>query len=298
MHFAAPPLTALQKSSALLLLGIVSTALIFGFYVAFSPTKIQYSVENDTLAVTASLGFWDMGRTTQLSAITNVRPIKITTAARKMGTARSNFCQGTWRINDIDPAWVATTCVPAGVAIDVGSETWVLSPGDPSGFMGALQGGAGEFGAPPGKPMPGETGILMVLVVPIAFAAWLVARLSRPLSYRIEGGKLIIPAHFADVKLALAGATFKKEALGWGWRTAGTGMPGLLLGRFRFQGKKVQMAARDRENGVTVENGARTVYVTPADGAAFTRALVAAGATERASGITRSTKGSPVPRAE
>lgn len=270
-----------QKASAMLLLGIVSVALIFGFYIAFSPTTVGYAVANGELRVTASLGFWDSGRTTPVSAVSNVREIEIESARRTAGTAKGNFCQGRWRINDIDPAWVATTCVKSVVALDVGGETWVLSPANRSGFVAALNGGNGDFVATTGQPMPGQSGLLIVVAVPIAFTFWLVTRLARPLSYRIEAGKLVVPAHFKDVRVPLAGATFKKEALGFGWRTAGTGMPGLLLGRFRFQGKKVQMAARDRENGVTVENAGRTVYVTPVDVVGFTRALASAGAKER-----------------
>lgn len=268
-----------------MLLSIVSIALVLGLYVAFSPTAVSYDVAEGNLRVTAKLGFWDSGRTTPVSEITNVREIEIESARRTAGTARGNFCQGRWRINEIDPAWVATTCVKSAVAMDVRGETWVLSPADRAGFVAAINGDSdrtAEFAATAGQPMPGQTGLLILLVVPIAFTFWLVTRLARPLSYRLEAGKLVIPAHFRDVKLPLAGATFKKEALGFGWRTAGTGMPGLLLGRFRFQGKKVQMAARDRQNGITVENAGRTVYVTPADVGGFIRALVEAGAKERA----------------
>lgn len=281
MYFPAPPLSGFQKGSAFLLLSVVSIALVFGFYVAFSPTTIAYDVAGGNLRVTAALGFWDSGRSTPVSDVSNVREIEIETARRTAGTARGNFCHGRWRINEIDPAWVATSCVKSAVALDVGGETWVLSPADRSGFIAALNGGNGHFESVEGAPMPGQTGILMVLVVPIAFTAWLVMRLARPLGYNVVGGKLVIPAHFKDVAVPLAGARFKQEALGFGWRTAGTGMPGLLLGRFRFQGKKVQMAARDREHGITVENAGRNVYVTPADMAAFTRALTEAGAKPR-----------------
>lgn len=270
-------MTRAQRIFALSILAFVVLALMGGLGVAVLPSPVSYTLTPTELRVDAMLGPFNLGDSVPRADLGAATPIHIETASRARGTATSVLCQGSWKINE-EWVWLATTCGREALRIDVGEAPWVIAPADPEGFLAALNGGEGTF--PAAKPGPNHlrTGAMIPFAVVLAFTVWLVARLSRPMEYRIEGAHLVVPAHFKDVRIPLLGATFKTEDLDWVWRSAGSGMPGLLLGSFRVGSRKIHIAARARRGGISVEKGKQAVYVTPADAQAFCAALVENGA--------------------
>ncbi len=105
--------------------------------------------------------------------------------------------------------------------------------------------------------------------------AWVATLARRPLRYRVEGDVLVVPAHFAAVRVPLRGARVSTGPLS-GWKLSGTAVPPFCLGLFVDAEGRYHAAATAYE-GVWVR-GERRVYVTPADVPGFLAAVAAAGA--------------------
>lgn len=280
MDFEAPPMAGWKRALAWIPVALGALGALIGGGVLFAPTHVAYTLGPDTFTAQASLGPLDLGRQALRSEVRGGRRQALHHGLRTAGTARGDFCQGKWWFDETGPAWVAGTCVPDTVVVDVGDEHWVLTPADPAAFLAALDGGAGEFAAAP-NPDSQTTGAILLLgllLLPLVVIFPLIGRrLSQPLVYRIVGATLSVPGNLWTTHLKLDGATFTHAPLGRAWRLAGTALPGLLLGAFRAGGKHVHVAARDLKTGVRID-GTRSVYVTPADVDAFCAALVRGGA--------------------
>jgi hypothetical protein len=116
---------------------------------------------------------------------------------------------------------------------------------------------------------------VVTLMVLGGLIAWVVRLASRPLVYRIEGDLLVVPAHFRPVRVPLRGARVWQGRIG-GVRVAGTAMPPFCLGLFADRDGTYHASAT-ASDGVWVQ-GARRVFVTPADVPGFSSALARAGA--------------------
>lgn len=278
MRFEAPPLAAWKRVFAWLPLLIAAPAFALGGYVAAAPAHVSYTIFADDLVVDAGLGAWDMGRTASKAEISNPRVSALTGGHRRNGTGRGDLCEGDWIFEGVGAVWLAGTCGADAVLLDVGGETWALTPAEPAAFLAALGSGTGTF--EPAAGAPNQIGWLVpaVLLPAVGILLWLGFRIAQPLAYRVNGGALEVPGNLKTVSLPLAGATFQQVALGRVWRVAGTALPGLLLGRFRADGRWIHMASRDATTGVRVTSGDGDVYVTPADLPGFCAALAAAGA--------------------
>lgn len=282
MRFPAKPSRVRLWAPVLLLLPIFG--MFIAMYAVFSPHHVLYRMDESTVVVEADAGRWHQGTAFDRADIREAREVRLTGGRRTNGTAIAGYCQGSWRYDTLGAVWQATTCGADAVAIEVSGrdpQTVVLTPADRAGFLAAL--------ATPGSvsdwdPAPAEESLGFLWVLPVVMLAGVgtlvlvVMKIARPLVYEIDGSELVVPAHFSPVRVPLAGATVKAEALGWAWRVAGSALPGFYLGLFARKEGRFHAAATDRKDGLFVEGGGKRVYVSPADPAAFVAALEAVGA--------------------
>lgn len=116
-------------------------------------------------------------------------------------------------------------------------------------------------------------GVLLLLVLVFELAP-------RRLSYCLEEDALVVTRLTGRTALPYAGITARRSAGRLGVRLFGTGMPGYLTGLFSFgpdAAPRVQAAASRGTDGVLIEHGDTTFFLTPADPGAFLRALAARG---------------------
>lgn len=273
MEFAAKP-SGSRWFLLVLLLGPL--AAFVALYVIAAPTTIEYEVTPRALEVRAKLGFLDQGRTFDRADLRGAAQVTLPGRGSLVdGTGLPGFCVGKWRYRDHGAAWQATTCGLDAVRLDGADGPVILTPLDREAFLATLGSteGAGTFAAQP-APDEAEPYLLLILAVValvIPSAVWFTWRVAQPMVYRIEGGELVVPAHFRAVHVPLAGATVSPGDLRRALRLVGTAMPGFYLGHFRKGGKGLHAAATARD-GLFVDGG-RRVFVTPADPAGFVRAL-------------------------
>lgn len=280
MTFSAPPFTSTQRTLFFALFAFIAVMSSLGMFVVALPAGASYAVHDGELVVEAWIGPADMGRRVALADVQGAERLEVSGASRRAGTARGDFCHGKWHVEGLGNAWVAGTCGRDAVVVRTSSELWVLTPADPEAFLAGLEAGAGSFPAAPATRSAWLDWLWVAILLPVGLVALLAWRLSRQMQYEIAGGTLIVPAHFSPVRVGLSGARFRRGSLSWKtWRTAGTGMPGLLLGNFRSEGRKLHVAARGRDDGVFVVNQ-QEVFVTPEDTDRFCAALAEAGAVE------------------
>lgn len=284
--FVARPAPAWGRAVVLLLMVVlVIPAGLLPGWLFFAPAQLAYRVDGESIVAEATVGGVSMGGGEYArAALTGATRTRLDPGAVRVGgTAMSGFCAGRWRLADGRPAQLATDCAADVVQLELGNDLLIVSPRDADGLLSALA----TPGASWSEALPvtrgdrtGERwaflGVALLAVSTVGFVAWMA---SRSLVYRIEGGELVVPAHFAAVRVRLAGATARKTPLTGAFRLAGTAIPGsLYLGRFRGCGRWLHCASSTVTDGWLVE-GERVVYVSPADDAAFADALRAAGAT-------------------
>jgi hypothetical protein len=279
--------TAAQASRWILWLlsgvGLVAAAL--GASLVFATPTLTYALTAEQLVVDARLGVIDHSFSVDRARIRDVQPARVHGGERRGGTSVPGLCAGRWSYEDIGAVRQATTCGSRTVLITTDDGLFLISPAEREAFVEALlapNAASGPADAPPRSfahaPAAGSgwSGPLRVVVLlPVLLLLGIAPRLLRPLVYRVKDGTLVVPAHFRSVRLPLAGARVRTGQLG-GWRLAGSAAPGLYLGSFRDRAGGYHAAASLRE-GVWVE-GARRVFVSPADTEAFVAACVAAGA--------------------
>lgn len=103
----------------------------------------------------------------------------------------------------------------------------------------------------------------------------------RRLAYTLTSEGLVIRRLLGRTVLPYAGMRARRSAGRLGVRTFGTALPGHFTGHFTFgpdPASRVRAAASRGEGGVVVEVGGAAHFLTPADPAAFLRALEARGA--------------------
>lgn len=284
--FVARPASAWGRTAVILLMVflVIPAGLLPG-WLFFAPARLAYRVDGGSIVAEATVGGVSMGggeyaRDTLTGA---TRTLLDPDAVRVGGTAMSGFCAGRWRLADGRAAQLATDCAADVVQLELGSDLLIVTPRDAAGLLAALAtpGATWSEEAPVTRgDSTGERvaflGVALLALSTVGFVAWMA---SRSLVYRLEGGVLVVPAHFAAVRVPLAGATARKTPLTGAFRLAGTAIPGsLYLGRFRGCGRWLHCASSSVTEGWLIE-GERVVYVSPADDAAFAEALRAAGAT-------------------
>lgn len=282
MRFSAKASRAHLWAPVILLLPILG--MFVAMYAVFAPHHVAYGVDESVVVVEADAGRWHQGTVFDRADIRDAHQVRLSSGRRTNGTAIPGYCQGHWSYPDLGAVWQATTCGADAIAIDVGGanpRTVVVSPADPAGFLAALAtpGSVSEWEPAAGPEGPQFLWVLpVVMLAGVATLVLVVMRIVRPLVYEVDGGELVVPAHFSPVRVPLAGATVKAGALGWAWRVAGSALPGFYLGLFARKEGRFHAAATDRKAGLFVEGGGKRVYVSPADAAAFVAALEAAGA--------------------
>ncbi len=280
MTFSAPRFSPTQRTMFVAFFVFIAIVTSLGMAVVALPARVAYEVGDGELRVDAWVGPVPMGRSAPLADVEGAERTTLSQVSRRAGTARGDFCHGKWHVEALGNVWMAGTCGPDAVVVRVAGEPWVLTPADPAAFVAGLQSGSGSFPAAQGQRSAWLDFLWVFVLVPLGIVLGLAWKLSQDMEYKLEGNVLVVPAHFSPVRLSLAGARFRRGSLGWKtWRTAGTGMPGLLLGNFRTEGRKLHVAARGRENGVFVVNQ-QEVFVTPESVDDFCAALVNAGARE------------------
>lgn len=262
-----------------LVLGTGFTALLF----APAP-ELGYRVTEDALYVDAELGVMDLGKHFPLEAIETVRRVQVGDAWRFAGTGAPGLCEGGWHAEQTGDAWFATTCGADAVLLDGEHITRpiVLTPADPQAFMAAVQSGipGGFAAADPGPPPPWWA---LVRFGPLAVALGLgVLLVGSPavLRFEVGDGRLTVRTLWGRREVPLAGATFVAAPEGRAaLRVFGVGMPGHQVGRYRKDGRFVQVYLTRREHSVRVVplEGVQLV-LSPEDVAGFTAALVEHGA--------------------
>ncbi len=259
-------------------------AFVAPLWLFFTPAHLSYRVEAERVVVDATLGGVSMGGGEYPRAeLTGARRATVEKGAwRVAGTAMGGFCAGRWRLADGRYAQLATTCENPVVELEFAHALVVIAPTDADGMLAALATPGQTWTEERALPRAGQGGerVLTVALAGVVLATMgVLARVAwRPMRYRIDGGTLVVPAHFAPVRVTLAGATARRTRLARAIRLGGTAMPGALyLGFFRGCGRWVHCAATTLEEGWLVV-GDRAVYVSPADDAAFAAALRDAGA--------------------
>jgi hypothetical protein len=246
--------------------------------------ELGYRVTADALHVDAQLGVIDLGRTFPLAAIDEARVVEVGDAWRFNGTGAPSLCEGGWHSEATGDAWFATTCGAEAVMLSGEHITrpLVLTPDDAPAFISAVQSGTPGVFAPadPGPPPPWWA---LVRYGPLVLAVGLAALfVGSPLLLRFEvgGGELAVRTMWGRRRVPLSGATFVAKDEGRAaMRLFGVGMPGHQMGRYRKNGRFVQVYLTRRENSVRIAptEGVHVV-VSPEDVAGFTAALEADGA--------------------
>ncbi len=277
MDFPAHPTSPGRRK---LLLGLVAFLTLLGVgggsigaLVMVAPATVRYHLRPDVLEVEASLGPFDLGRVVPRGGVRDARAVALGSGHRIAGTGRGDLCQGRWRFAELGEVWIATGCTRDAVLLDTEGGRVVIAPEDRDAFLRDLAGGAtGTYEAPRG-PSVGSGAIGLVALLPVLIAVPLLLLFvrvwTRSMTYRIDGGTLVVPAHLGPVRVALRGARIRRVRPSRFWRVAGSGLPGFYLGLFRLDGVNVHAAATRHEEGLVVEGGKRPVFVTPADAEAF-----------------------------
>lgn len=250
----------------------------FGAYVLVAPTTLGYHVDAQRIVVDADLGMIDQGRTIDRASVQSAEPVRLHGGRRTNGTGMDGYCQGSWTFDDIGPTWIATDCRAEAVLLRTTDGAVVISPPDRDGFLAAVNGGGTIDAVVPAQPRPawmfafaGLIALLPLLLLP------LLGRIFRPLRYRVESGELVVPRHFGELHVRLAGVRVRAGDLLGAVRLAGSGMPGFHLGAYRNREGGFHAAGTNRSVGLFVD-GTRRVYVTPDDRLGFVEALQEQGA--------------------
>lgn len=262
-----------------LVLGTGFTALLF----APAP-ELGYRLTGDTLHVDAQLGVMDLGKSFPLAAVENARRVQVGDAWRFNGTGAPGLCEGAWHSEATGDAWFATTCGPDAVMLWGESITRpiVLTPADPPGFIAAVESGtAGAYAAAdPGPPPPWWALVRFGPLVLAVGLGILFVGSPRALRFEVGSGTLTVRTLWGRREVPLSGATFVAAPEGKAsLRLFGVGMPGHQIGRYRKDGRFVQVYLTRREKTVRIAplDGVHVV-LSPEDVAGFTAALGSEGA--------------------
>jgi hypothetical protein len=251
--------------------------------IVWLPRAIRYEVSAGSLRVLLRAGWWRTGCEVPRAAITAVRPVELGPGRRTMGSAIPGYCVGAFTVDGLGPVWLATSCGRSAVVVEAAGQPRpiVVAPADRDGFLEALSAGrAAAFAPPAGAPMAGWTAVrllslLPLLLVPVLVATFFVA--PGRLRYEVGSGELVVRTLLATRRFPLAGARVRRCTPGRILKVAGNGLPGYYTGWYRADGGSVRVYATRLVDGVLLE-GARRVFVTPAEVEAFVEELKRNGA--------------------
>ena len=247
---------------------------------------VDYRVGDGALVVDVQLGLLDMGRTTPVDSIRDVRTVDPSGSYRTSGTGMHDLCHGQWTLPDDTRVWMATTCTSPALLLDVDGEErpWVVSPDDPAAMAKALKDGTdGHFPARAGASEPAfwtairfVTPLVFVVLVPV------LARMGRGLNAAIDGDQLVLKTGWRTLTFQLAGARMSRDLSRHGmWRIKALRLGPVQLGRFRGAAGPVQMLVTDPAHAIEIiPTEGIPVVVSPEDPDAFVAACAAAGAVE------------------
>ena len=263
--------------------------------------ELGYRVTSEALEVDARLGVLDLGQRFPLAVIETMTVVDVGDARRFRGTSAPGLCEGGWSSKATGEAWFATTCVDRGVMLSGPHLTRpiVLSPVDEARFTAAVRSGTpGDFAAvDPGPPAP-WWGLLRF--GPLLLAAGLgVLLIGSPLRLRFDvgDGVLSVRTLWGRRVVSLRGAAVVAAPEGRATiRLFGVGMPGHQMGRYRKDGRTVQVYLTRRDHSVRIApaDGVQ-VLLSPEDVAGFVAALVSEGARLASPGGVGQDGGEPTP---
>lgn len=136
--------------------------------------------------------------------------------------------------------------------------------------------------APPSSDIPQVRGLMILMLVGLAFLFWFAPR---RLNYLLSDDALIIQVLTGQTRLSYHNLTAWRTTGGLGLRLLGTGLFGYYTGKFTFHDdlpKTVLAASSNTTGGVLVQSENRTYFLTPADPDAFLRELAMRGAKVKA----------------
>lgn len=249
---------------------------------AFAPATITIDVAGGGLHVRAGMGLLASERDLPLERIRGVRAIRLGRGGRKMGTAMTGHCSGTWVYQDLGEVWQATDCRRDAVLVEEDGQRLVLSAADTDGLRKSLI-TRQDWHSEESAGMPRWIRALLALA---GFAALggggllvaLTMRGPESMVYTVSAEGLTVRTLLGRRTVRLHGATVKRTPTGPSLRLAGTALPGYFTGWFLMDGRRVRVWATARENGVLVE-GEERWYLTPEDVDGFLAATREAGAT-------------------
>jgi len=247
------------------------------------PRDIRYEISGESLRVMLRAGVWRVGREVRVASIAEARPIALRGGRRQFGTAMPGYCVGTFSYPDLGSAWQATSCGRAAILIRVAGEErpLLVNPADRDAFLGTLSTGrSGTFAPAPWAPLPGWIWVKLallapLLLVPLVPAYFFVA--PRRLRYEIVQGELAVRLLLVTRRFPLAGSRVRAARPTKVRKVAGSAVPGYYAGVFRLDGESARVYASQVKEGVLVE-GAKRVFVTPAEPEAFIAAVTRHGA--------------------
>lgn len=249
-----------------------------------APRRLAYTLSADALLVEAALGPVDMGRSVPRASIQAARQVTLSGARRVAGTAMPGFCHGRWRFDDIGTVWLAGTCGPEAVLVEVQGEDRpvVINPADPAALLAALQdGGTGRFDPLPTQAPDAEWLLVsLLLLLPVGGTGALVVLSPRRLRFDVGEGALLVRTLWGTRRVPLSGATVRPDpAARPTLRMFGIGMPGHQVGRYRIGGRTAQLYLSNVKHAVWVEPAqGLPVLVSPEDVDGFLAAAKAQGA--------------------
>jgi hypothetical protein len=265
------------------MLAIVAVASVAVPGLVWLPRAIRYEVSADALRVMLRAGWWRTGCEVPLSSISAVRPVELGHGRRTMGSAMPGYCVGAFTFDGLGPVWLATSCDRSAVLVEAAGQPRpvVIAPADRDAFLAALSSRrAATFAPSPGARLPGWTvirllSLLPLLLVPLLIATFFVA--PGRLRYEVGQGELLVRTLIGTKRFPLAGATARRHTPRRIFKVAGNGLPGYYTGWYQLDGGSARVYATRLSDGVLIE-GARRVFVTPADVDAFIAELARNGA--------------------
>lgn len=243
--------------------------------------QVRYTVRDGALTVDPGDPFGGP-RTALLSAVREAAVTDLGRGRRVAGTSLPGCCAGTWDLDGIGKAWIATSCARRGVLLRIEGEElpWVVSPPDPEGFVATLERrGALDVALPPADKEPIRVLAFVLLPLALAGGPLLVALVllgpSR-LRYRVGPGWIEVATLFGRKRYLAHGLRARRMRPQRCRRVAGTAMPGYYTGWFKVDGERARVAATRLDEVVLIEGDTRLV-LSPADPEGFLAALGKAG---------------------
>ncbi len=264
---------------------VVLVAVLLGVLPLWLPTDISYRTAPEGVTVTVDRGLWRRERVLPRERMAAVSAVTLPHGQREVGTRLPGTCVGRFSYPGIGRVWQATNCSRDAVLLVLANPPAkvVVTPAERQAFLAAVEARATATFEPSHTPAGPEwrwLKLLTLLPVPVVGLLPVVFFVAPGrLRYAVGSGVLEVRTVFARRRFALAGATVRRYRPQRTLKLVGSGFPGYYTGTFHLDGKSAKVFATSLEDGVLVTAGARRLFVTPADPAAFVAALAEGGAT-------------------